>query len=407
MFLLSMLLYVDRVCISAAKDGILLDLGLSDTQWGWVLSIFALGYAIFQVPSGLLADRLGPRIVLSAVVTFWSLFTAMTAAATGYVSMLIYRFLFGIGEAGAYPGCARAVYSWIPMSERGLVQGAMFSGARFGAAFTLPLVAWMVSHLGWRTSFVVLGVIGILWAVFWFFWFRDDPETHPRISDAEKKLILQARQQALTGESDTPPLTTRRLFGSRNVWLLMGQYFASNFTFFFCLTWLFPYLKSRYSLGMVEAGFYAAAPPLAGAFGNWVAGAVIDWIYRRGKWAASRRIPAIFGFSLAAIGLLASMHMDTAPGAIICLSLAVFGADMTLSPSWSVCIDIGRKHAGTVSGTMNMAGNLGSFVTALAFPYLLKWTGTHAAFFYVGAAFNLGAVVAWLVTRPERKLEEY
>ncbi len=203
MFLLSMLLYVDRVCISAAKDGILADLKLSDTQWGWVLSIFALGYAIFQVPSGLLADRLGPRIVLTAVVTFWSMFTAMTAAATGHVSMLIYRFLFGLGEAGAYPGCARAVYSWIPMSERGLVQGAMFSGARFGAAFTLPLVAWMVSRLGWRTSFVVLGVIGILWAVFWCFWFRDDPETHPRISDAEKKLILHARQQALAGESDT------------------------------------------------------------------------------------------------------------------------------------------------------------------------------------------------------------
>jgi len=407
MFLLSMLLYVDRVCISAAKDGILADLKLSDTQWGWVLSIFALGYAIFQVPSGLLADRLGPRIVLSAVVTFWSLFTAMTAAATGYVSMLIYRFLFGIGEAGAYPGCARAVYSWIPMSERGLVQGAMFSGARVGAAFTLPLVAWMVSHLGWRTSFVVLGVIGILWAVFWFFWFRDDPETHPRISDSERQLILQARQQALTGEPDSAPLTTGRLFGSRNVWLLMGQYFASNFTFFFCLTWLFPYLKSRYALGMVEAGFYAAAPPLAGAFGNWVAGAVMDWIYRRKKWAASRRVPAIFGFSLAALGLLASMHMETAPGAIICLSLAVFGADMTLAPSWSVCIDIGRKHAGTVSGTMNMAGNLGSFITALAFPYLLKWTGTHNAFFYVGAALNVAAVGAWLMTRPERKLEDY
>lgn len=407
MFLLSMLLYVDRVCISSAKESIAADLKFTDTQMGWVLSIFALGYAIFQVPSGLLADRLGPRVVLSAVVTFWSLFTALTAAATGYISMLICRFLFGIGEAGAYPGCARTVYSWIPMSERGLVQGAMFSGARFGAAFTLPLVAWMVGHLGWRKSFVILGLIGIVWAVFWFFWFRDDPESHPQISETEKKLILQARQQALTGEQDTPALTAGRLFGSRNVWLLMGQYFASNFTFFFCLSWLFPYLKSRYALGMVEAGFYAAAPPLAGAFGNWAAGAIIDWIYRRGKWAASRRVPAIFGFTLAALGLLASTRMDTAPGAIICLSLAVFGADMTLAPSWSVCIDIGRKHAGTVSGTMNMAGNLGSFVTALAFPYLLKWTGTHAAFFYVGAVLNVLALAAWLATRPDRKLEDY
>ena len=139
-FLLSMLLYVDRVCISSAKDAIATDLGLSEKQMGWILSIFALGYALFQVPSGLLADRFGPRIILSAVVTFWSLFTALTAAAFNFISALIFRFLFGAGEAGAFPACARAIFSWIPMSERGLVQGVMFSGSRFGAAFALPVV---------------------------------------------------------------------------------------------------------------------------------------------------------------------------------------------------------------------------------------------------------------------------
>jgi ACS family glucarate transporter-like MFS transporter len=407
MFLLSVLLYIDRVCISSAKSDIASELKLTDTQMGWVLSIFALGYAVFQVPSGLLADRFGPRWILSGVVTTWSIFTALTAAAQGFVSLLVCRFLFGAGEAGAFPGCARAVYSWIPMSERGLVQGFMFSGARFGAALTLPVVAWMVSRLGWRSSFIVLGVVGIMWACFWHLWFRDQPEGHPRISEAEKELILRTRQQALAGQQDTPPLTAGQLSGSRNVWLLMGQYFCSNFTFFFCLSWLFPYFKSRYNLGMVEAGFYAAAPPLAGAFGNWAAGGLIDWIYRRGRWTASRRAPAIMGFVLAATGLVACVHMDTALGAIVCLSLAVFGADMTIAPSWTVCIDIGRQHAGTVSGTMNMAGNLGSFVTALAFPYLLKWTGTHDTFFYVGAVLNVAAVTAWLGTRPDRKLEEY
>ena len=407
MFLLSMLLYVDRVCISSAKDTIAHDLRLTDTQMGWVLSIFALGYALVQVPSGILADRYGPRRILSSVVTAWSLFTALTAVAQGFISLLLCRFLFGAGEAGAFPGCARAVYSWIPMSERGFVQGLMFSGARFGAAFTLPAVAWMVSRLGWRPSFVVLGVIGVLWAAFWFWWFRDDPETHPRIAPAEKELILRSRQEALAGEEPGPPLSARSLVASRNVWLLMAQYFCSNFTFFFCLSWFFPYLKSRYSLGMVEAGLYAAAPPLAGAFGNWTAGALIDWIYRRGGWTASRRAPAIAGFILAAIGLLLSVRMQTPLGAMLCLSLAVFGADMTIAPSWTVCIDIGRRHAGTVSGTMNMAGNLGSFVTALAFPYLLKWTGSHTTFFYVGAILSIGAVFAWLFTRPERRLETY
>ena len=152
---------------------------------GWVLSIFALGYALGQVPTGIMADRFGPRRILSSVVTVWSIFTAFTAAAHGFISLLGCRFLFGAGEAGAFPACARAVYSWIPMSERGLVQGLMFSGARFGAAFTLPLVAWMVSPLGWRQSFIVLGVIGMGWAVFWYCWFRDDPVLHkefPRLN---------------------------------------------------------------------------------------------------------------------------------------------------------------------------------------------------------------------------------
>jgi len=393
--------------MSSAKESIAGDLNLTDTQMGWVLSVFALGYALCQVPSGLLADRVGSRFVLSAVVAIWSGFTALTAAAQGFASMLAYRFLFGAGEAGAYPSCARAVYAWIPMSERGFVQGVMFSGARFGAAFTLPVVAWMVSRLGWRTSFVILGGVGFVWAVFWYWWFRDDPQSHSRITQSERDFILKNRQQALAGQQEVVPITAGRLVRSVDIWLLMAQYFASNFTFFFCLTWLFPYLKSRYSLGMVEAGFYAAAPPLAGAFGNWAAGAVIDMIYRRGHWTASRRVPAIVGFILAAVGLLAGVQMETAVGAIICLSLAVFGADMTIAPSWTVCIDIGRNHAGTVSGTMNMAGNLGSFVTALAFPYFLKWTGMHNLFFYVGAGFSLAAVVAWLFTRPDRKLDGF
>jgi ACS family glucarate transporter-like MFS transporter len=407
MFLLSMLLYVDRVCISSAKSAIALDLGLSEKQMGWIISAFALGYALFQVPSGIMADRFGPRVILSAVVTFWSLFTALTATAFNFISALVFRFLFGAGEAGAFPACARAVYSWIPMTERGLVQGLTFSGSRFGAAFALPVIAWLVESIGWRASFVVLGIIGLAWACFWYLWFRDDPETHPRITPEEKDLILRTRQQALAGAGQAARLSAGTLLGSSNVWLLMGQYFCSNFTFFFCLSWLFPYLKGRYELGMVETGLYAAMPPLAGALGNWGAGLLVDWLYRRGRWIPSRRIPAILGFLLSAAGLVVSVFMDTPLGAIGCLSLAVFGADMTLAPSWSACIDIGRRHSGAVSGTMNMAGNLGSFITSLAFPYLLAWTGTHNAFFLLGAALNGLALAAWLLVRPERPLEEY
>ncbi len=186
-FSLSMLLYVDRACISAAKSAVCAPtadggLSLSETQMGWVMAAFTLGYALFQTPAGYLSDRLGPRRVLTAVVTFWSLLTAATGAAWNYGSMLVARFLFGAGEAGAFPGCARTFYSWLPVSERGLAQGINFSGSRLGAALALPLIGWLIDAVGWRASFVILGVIGLGWAVFWYAWFRDDPADHPGIS---------------------------------------------------------------------------------------------------------------------------------------------------------------------------------------------------------------------------------
>lgn len=406
MFSLSVLLYVDRACISAAKESVALDLGLSEKQMGWVMAAFALGYALCQTPAGLMADKYGPRAILTAVVSFWSLFTGMTAAAWNYSSMLVVRFLFGAGEAGAFPGMARTIYSWIPMKERGLVQGLNFSGSRLGAAFAFPGIAWMISQFGWKQTFVILMVAGFAWSVFWYFWFRDDPATHPGISNAEREYIANNRQKTEAGDKQQP-LSPAILFGSKNMWFAMSQYFCSNFTFFFSLSWLYPHVKKTYGLDSVEAGFYAMVPLLGGALGNVLSGFLVDRIYASGNWAKSRRLPAIIGFSLAAIGLLASVHMESAVGAVAWLTVAIFGADMTLSPSWSFCIDIGRKHAGAVSGTMNMAGNIGSFVTGLAFPYLIAWTGGPKAFFYVGAALNAFAIGMWLLAKPDRRLEDY
>jgi ACS family glucarate transporter-like MFS transporter len=405
-FLLAVLLYVDRVCISTAKGPITAELNLTDEQFGWILSIFALGYALFQTPTGVLADRFGPRRVLTGVVAVWSLFTGLTGMMHHFGSMLVVRFLFGAGEAGGFPGMARAVYSWVPMNERGLVTGINFSGGRLGAAFALPGIAWMVERLGWRQTFGILMGVGLVWALGWLWWFRDDPGAHPRIRREELDLIRRARQQA---SESTPAvaLSAGDLFGSRNLWFAMVQYFCSNFTFFFCLTWLFPHLKKTYQLDAIAAGWYASAPLIAGALGNIFAGWLVDRIYRSGKWKLSRQIPAILGFSLAALGLVASVFMETAFGSVVWLAVAIFGADMTLAPSWSFCIDIGRSNAGAVSGTMNMAGNIGSFVTALAFPYLLKWTGNPKAFFLIGALLNMLAALIWLAVKPERKIEEY
>lgn len=306
-FLLAFLLYVDRVCISTAKGPIVAELGLSDAQFGWVLSAFALGYALLQTPSGMAADRLGARRILAAIVTIWSVFTGLTALAWNFPSLVVIRFLFGAGEAGAFPGMARAVFSWIPVRERGLVKGINFSASRLGAAITMPLLPLMIAALGWKLAFGMLMLIGFVWATAWWFWFRDEPADHPRISPEELALITSGRQQAGGANGPAPALPLGTMLRSGQLWLMMGQYFASNFTFFFCLTWLFPYVQKTYSLTYTQAGFYAMIPLLAGAAGNIVAGWVVDALYRSGRAAHSRRAPAIAGFALAALGLVMSL----------------------------------------------------------------------------------------------------
>lgn len=403
-FLLAMIVLFDRILLSVAKDPVAESLQLSDKQMGWALSIFALGYALFQTPAGLLADKYGPRRILTVVVSLWSFFTALTGAVWNYSVLLVVRFLFGAGEAGAFPGMARAIYGWIPLQERGIVNGINFSGGRIGAAFALPMVAWLMDLVGWRMTFVILGGIGLLWGIIWYMWFRDNPEEHSGMSPDEVAFI-QANTDRSTKDGDRAKIDFRKLFKSRQIWLLMGQYFSSNFTFFFCLTWLFPHVKAKYGLDALEAGFYASAPLLFGALGNWFSGFMVDYIYKGQRWAMSRKIPAMLGFVLASIGIVASVYMETVTPAIIFISMAVFGADMTLSPSWSTCVDIGKQFSGAVSGTMNMAGNIGSFLTALAFPYLLDMTGSEVPFFYLAAGLNLFAIFLWLGIKPEYPLQ--
>ncbi|MFY0628422.1 MAG: MFS transporter [Reichenbachiella sp.] len=405
-FTLSLILYIDRVCISAAKSAISSDMRFTDTQMGWVMSAFALGYALMQIPSGLMSDRYGPRGVLTVIVGVWSVFTALTGAVKGLISMLTVRFLFGAGEAGAFPGISRSVYSWFPVKERGIVTGINFSGSRLGAAFAFPLVAWMVSYFGWRTSFYLMGAVGVLWAVFWYFWFRNDPKDHPGISETEKDYIVANRQQSKDEKEEDAGFSAKAMFKSKNVWLAMFQYFSTNFITFFCLTWMFPYLQDRFGMSALETGGYAMIPLIFGAFGNWVSGSMVDYIYRKGNWKQSRSIPAIAGFALVIIGIAGIVSVNGVLPAVIFLSLAVFGADMVLSPSWSLCVDIGKSYSGTVSGTMNMAGNIGSFITGIAFPYLALWTGTSNTFFVIAGIMAMFSIGCWLAIDPSKPIAQ-
>ncbi|HEV7350281.1 MFS transporter [Telluribacter sp.] len=397
-FLLALLLYIDRVCISVAKNPIAQELDLSDQQMGWVLAAFSLGYALFQTPSGSWVDRLGPRRMLAGIVSFWSLLTALTGLSWNFISLLFLRFFFGAGEAGAFPGIARATYSWFPVRERGLITGINFSGSRLGAALALPFIASLIQWLGWRASFGILGGMGIVWALLWWFFFRDLPEEHPRLSSREKDLILAQRQSANVKIAQ-PKITLRQLLRQRIIWPVMGQYFCSNFTFFFALTWLYPHLQRTYQLEATQAGWLASLPLLAGAAGSWLSGGWIDHLYRKGHQRWSRTIPAMVGFTLAAGGLVGSIYQEEVVGAVAFLAIALLGADMTLPPSWALCVDIGKAQSGLISGTMNMAGNLGAFLTSLAFPYLFAWSGSVTPFFLTGALLNIAAVAMWLRMR--------
>ncbi|HTE30290.1 MAG TPA: MFS transporter [Chryseolinea sp.] len=404
-FTLTVLLYVDRACISAAKDDITSALGLNMTEFGWIMAVFTLGYALFQTISGRFADHVGARVSITSIVSIWSVLTALTAAAWSFSSILIIRFLFGAGEAGAFPSLSKVIYTWFPTSERGIVQGINFSGSRIGAAFALPVVAGLVDSIGWRYTFVFFGIFGVIFSIFWFLWFRDRPESHSMVQIAERDHIISTRQSSSLIVKPGK-LSMSRILGSKNMWFIMVQYVCCNFTFYFTLTWMYSYIRETYDLGDLEAGLYSAVPLIAGAVGNWISGAWLDSIYKKGQLKLSRQIPAIVGFALASVGMLMVSQQTTAITAIIFLSIAVLGADMTLSPSWAFCIDIGKEHSATVSGVMNMAGNLGAFVTIIAFPYLLKWTGSPFSFFIVSAALGLIAIIMWLLMNPHRAIEE-
>ncbi len=404
-FLLSFITIVDRVCISAAKSAISGELGISNLDFGAVFGAFALGYAVLMAPSGWLADRYGPRKFLAAIVALWSFFTMATGFVHTLMPLAAVRFLFGMAEAGAYPAASRAIYNWFPIRERGLALGLLNTGSRLGAAAGLLLMSLSVAHLGWRISFRALGGLGFAWALVWFFWFRDDPGAKSGVGASELEHIMSGRpaRHGKFGISG-PRASWRDFFSSRNFYLILFQYFASNFTFFICFTWLLPYMQDRYRLTPSEAGFYASIPLYCGALATWLGGFLVDAIYRRGHWKLSRALPAAAGFGVAVICLLFAGSIDTIGWFVLCFGVATFGVDLTLSPSWTLASDVGRHYTGTLSGAMNTMGSVGSFASALVFPWMLKTTGAVEMYFYVAAAFNAIAILCWMGVRPEKPI---
>jgi ACS family glucarate transporter-like MFS transporter len=403
--LLAMVTYLDRACIATLAPSIMDELGLSKDEMSYVYSAFALAYAAFEIPTASWADRVGTRRVLTRIVLWWSGFTMITAAAWNFPSLVVTRFLFGAGEAGAWPGVARTFARWIPRPERGTIQGIFFSGAHLAGGVTPLIVLQLLHVMNWRAVFVLFGLTGVVWAAAWHYWFRDEPEEHAAVNRAELEIIAAGREPS--GGHHEGWAYWRRLFGHRNTLPLCLMYFPNSFAFYFCITWLPTYLKEKHGFDAALLGFFAGLPLLLSVLGDLFGGVATD--------AATK----LFGVRLGRCGVGAAAYV-VAGGAMILAGLVTgpvlaawliavaLGASMfTLGAAWSTCLDIGGRHAGVVSAAMNTSGQIGSVLSPLMVTFLHRQLGDwNAPLFVMGGLFLVGAICWGFVDPRERVFDE-
>ena len=404
LFLLTNITYLDRLCISASAPAITSAFNFSPSQMGYIFSAFTLAYAIFEIPSGWLGDYFGTRKALTRIVLWWSIFTALTAAATGFASLILVRFLFGAGEAGAFPNIARSISRWFPASHQGRALSVAFVGNAVGAAISLPLVLKLVEHQGWRLPFVEFGAIGVVWAVAWYWWFRDRPEEHKSVNAEELKFIRSDQVDAdqLGHARDVP---WGILLRSANLALICGMYFAYGYALYFYITWLPSYLLTARGFSANYAGFFSALPWLASAGGFWLGGLLTDWLVRRtGSLKIARCGIGAVGLITSAMALVAVVRTEDRVVAASLIALAAFCQMMTGSAAWSVCLDVGRRNAGVVTGIMNMVGNIGGTIAPVVVGYAVERRGSWNIPFYVTAGVLTIGVVMWMLIDPQRSV---
>jgi len=399
---LAVIQYIDRVCISQAAPLVSVDLGLNKAQMGWVFSAFTLAYALFEIPAGYLGDRIGPRKVLLRIVLWWSFFTVATGWVWNWVSLLVTRFLFGAGEAGAFPNLTKAFSRWLPLHERTRAQGIMWMSARLGGAFTPGLVFLCVQYMTWRRTFLLFGVLGIVWAIIFYWWYRDDPRAVKQVNAAEAALLPVEPEP---GRPFKAPW--KLLFTSRSAWCLYGQYFACSYSFYFFITWFPTYLFEARHFDIGKGSLLAGMPLLLGAGGSLFAGWLASVLGRHpgGAARARRRLGAFGGFGAACL-LITPTWLENPYLAVAAIALVGFCNDIQLPGAWASCMDVGGKAVATLSGAMNMMGNIGGFVSPIVCGYIVKQTGNWNLAFYVTAGAYLLGAFCWLGVDPVTPLEQ-
>jgi MFS family permease len=402
---LAIVTYIDRVCISKAAPLIQADLGLTKQEMGYAFSAFAWAYALFEVPGGWLGDIIGPRKVLMRVVVMWSAFTAATGWVWNLTSLVICRFFFGMGEAGCFPNLTKAFTIWLPKDERVRAQGIMWLSARWGGAFTPLLVAWVLAFVSWRWAFVLFGVIGVVWAVFFYRWFRDNPREHPAVNAGELEL-LAGSDKNVVAHGKVP---WGVFLSSPTVWLLWVQYGAMSYGWYFYITWMPTYLNETFPhLSDMQRTLLNCIPLFFGGLGSIFCGLISAPLARRmGGTARTRRVMGFLGLGGAAVMLMVSIQFKNPLLSVLSVGMASFCNDLAMPGGWGACMDVGGRFAGSLSGSMNMMGNAGGALAPMVVPMVLAATNNNwnANFVMFAAVYFLGAF-CWLFIDPVTPLDQ-
>lgn len=418
---LSFLTYYDRQCIVRAQENIQESLALSVEQMGLVFGAFWLAYALFEIPGGWMGDRIGARFTITRIVLAWSLFTALTGAATGYYSLLMYRFLFGVGEAGAYPNMARIQSRWLPIAERARAGGLIWLFARWGAAFA-PLIFgaltrgissvqatigpslaldWITTAAPWRIAFVISGVLGVIWCLAFYPWFRDEPAQKISVSSAERQHIESGRGY-IEASHRIDAQTWRSLFSSRSLWAIALYYFCGSFGWSFFVSWMPRYMKGEQGVAFERSEWSTALPLLCGGIACLVGGMLSDALVKRsGRLRLGRAIFPVCGCLLAAASMLALPHAKTAAIATILMCVAAAAFDFGQAANWASIVDIGGRNAGIAMGFINTIGNLAHAVQPYVGARVFNSFGWDALFAVYATAF-LVAMLTWTLIDPTR-----
>ncbi len=420
LFVLGAVSYLDRVNIAIAGSALAEEYHLSQVQLGSIFSAFLIGYALFQTPCGWLADKLGPRYVLTMGVVWWGLFTALTASLSSTIAgvlayLILIRFLLGAGEAVIYPACNRFVSQWIPSQERGLANGLIFAGVGAGTASAPIFVTYLMMHYGWRAPFWASTILGLIVGAVWYVAARDVPEQHPLVSQGELSYIQEFRIPVSVAK---PALALRSVGGAgsgsfreswgqlvcnRNVLAVTASYFCFGYVAWIFFSWFYIYLVKVRGLDLKTSAFYSTLPPVAIVICSLSGGAICDALSKAYGKRIGRCGVAGFALVLAAVILVLGSRVVSAPLASIVLSGGVGALYIAQSSYWSVIADIAGNSAGLASGFMNMGGQLGGALTASLTPAIAQRYGWTSSFL-VAAIFSAVGGLAWVLVDPDRRL---